>query len=153
MKRNYTASLPQPGRSQMLAQATTSRRFRARFLLVVLSLGAVLGVHWGLGKSQRVLAAAQTNTVIALTANNQILQFSASAPGTIVSTISVKGLQAGDTLVGIDYRPAKGQLYAMGVNGATGRLYTINPLTGAATAVGNGFALPQSPGASAGQDY
>ena len=153
MKRNCTTSLRQSRSSHTLAQATLTRRFRARFLLTILSLGAVMGIHWGLGKSERVLASAQTNTIIALTANNQILQFSAAAPGTIISTLSVKGLQAGDTLVGIDYRPAKGQLYAMGVNGSSGRLYTINPATGAATAVGTGFALPQSAGASAGKDY
>src|SRR5262245_11408918 len=153
MKPNRTNSLRQSRRSQKLAQATSSRHFRARFLLVILSLGVVLGVHRGLVKSERVLAAAQTNTIIALTANNQILQFRASAPGMITSTLSVKGLQAGDTLVGIDFRPAKGQLYAMGVSGSTGRLYIINPATGVATTVGTGFALPQSAGASAGKDY
>jgi hypothetical protein len=99
------------------------------------------------------MAAAQTNTIIALAANNQLLQFSAAAPGAIISTISLTGVQVGDTLVGIDFRPANGKLYAMGVNGPTGRLYTINLLTGAATKVGNGFALPQSAGASSGKDY
>jgi Domain of unknown function (DUF4394) len=144
MKRNHIASMRQSCGSQTLMRAS---------LLAILSLGAVLGLHWGLWKSERVLASAQTNTIIALTANNQILQFRAAAPGTIISTLSVKGLQAGDTLVGIDYRPAKGQLYAMGVSGSTGRLYTINPVTGAATAVGTGFALPQSAGAAVGKDY
>src|SRR5262245_23048451 len=153
MKRNCTASLRQSRKSDTLAHTTPSRRFRARLLLVTLSLGAALGVQWGLMKSESVLAAAQTNTIIALTANNQILQFNAASPGTIISTLSVKGIQASDTLVGIDYRPAKGQLYAMGVNGSSGRLYTINAVTGAATTVGTGFALPQSAGASAGKDY
>ncbi|HKQ75574.1 MAG TPA: DUF4394 domain-containing protein [Blastocatellia bacterium] len=153
MKRNCTASLRQSHGSHTLAPATSSGRFRARFLLVILSLGAALCVHWGMGKSERVLAAAQSNTIIALTANNQILQFNSAAPGTIISTLPVKGIQAGDTLVGIDFRPAKGQLYGMGVNGSTGRLYTINAVTGTATAVGTGFALPQSAGASAGKDY
>src|SRR5215813_9977357 len=153
MKRNYTTSLRQSRRSHKLAQATSSRRVRARFLLVILSLGAALGVHCVMGKSERVLASAQTNTIIALTANNQLLQFNAAAPGTILSTVSVKGLQAGDALVGIDFRPAKGQLYGLGVNGATGRLYTISLVTGTATLVGSGFALPQSSGVVVGKDY
>ncbi|MGH9936125.1 MAG: DUF4394 domain-containing protein, partial [Blastocatellia bacterium] len=153
MKPKYTASLRQSRRSHTLARAASSRRFRARFLLAVLSLGALLGVRWGQPESARVLAAAQANFIIALTANNQLLQFSAATPGTIINATSVTGLQAGDTLVGIDYRPAKGLLYAMGVNGATGRLYTINAVTGAATPVGTGFALPQSAGTSVGKDY
>jgi len=106
-----------------------------------------------MGKSERVLAAAPTNTIIALTANNQLLQFNAAAPGAILSTVYVKGLQAGDALVGIDFRPAKGQLYGLGLNGATGRLYTISLVTGTATLVGSGFALPQSSGVVVGKDY
>ena len=153
MKPKHTASLRQSRRSHTLARAASSRRFRARFLPVILSLGALLSVHWGQSERARVMAAAQTNFIIALAANNQLLQFSAAAPGTIISATSVTGLQAGDTLIGIDFRPAKGLLYAMGVNGATGRLYTINAVTGAATPVGTGFALPQSAGTSAGKDF
>jgi hypothetical protein len=99
------------------------------------------------------MAAAQTDFIVALAANNQLLQFSASTPGAIISATSVRGLKAGDFLAGIDYRPATGQLYALGVNGASGRLYTINPLTGAATPVGTGFTMPQSAGTGAGKDF
>src|SRR5262249_48748225 len=106
MNRNHTASLRQSCRLNKLAKATSSRRLRSRLLLVILSLGAVLGLHCALGENQRVLAAAQTNMIIALTANNQLLQFTAAAPGAIINTLSVKGLQSGDTLVGIDFRPA-----------------------------------------------
>src|SRR5262249_29552696 len=156
MKLNHTASLRQSRRSHRFAQANSSRRFRTRFLLVILAL-AVLTATWGgrpgEWRNGRVLAAAQSDFVVALAANNQLLQFSASAPNAIISATTVKGLNAGDSLVGIDYRPATGQLYALAVNGASGRLYTINPLTGAANAVGAGFTLPQSAGAGAGKDY
>jgi hypothetical protein len=122
-----------------------------------LALAAALTAIWdgrpGEWRNGRVLAAAQTDFVVALAANNQLLQFSASAPNAIISATTVKGLNAGDSLVGIDYRPATGQLYSLAVNGASGRLYTINPLTGAANAVGAGFTLPQSAGAGAGKDY
>jgi len=156
MKLNHTASLRQSRRSHRFAQANSSRRFRTRFLLVILAL-AVLTATWGgrpgEWRNGRVLAAAQTDFVVALAANNQLLQFSASAPNAIISATTVRGLNAGDSLVGIDFRPANGQLYALAVNGALGRLYTINPLTGAANAVGAGFTMPQSAGMSAGKDY
>src|SRR5215813_4998832 len=157
MRLNHTASLRQSRRSHRFARANSSRRFRARFLLVILALAAVLTATWGgrpgEWRNGRVLAAAQTDFVVALAANNQLLQFSASAPNAIISATTVTGLKAGDSLVGIDYRPATGQLYALAVSGAMGRLYTINPLTGAANAVGAGFTMPQSAGASAGKDY
>jgi uncharacterized protein DUF4394 len=157
MRFNDTASLRQSRSSHRLAQAISSRHIRARFLPVILALAAVLTAVWGVRpggwRDGRVLAAAQADFVVALAANNQLLQFSASAPNSIISATAVTGLKAGDSLVGIDYRPATGQLYALGVSGATGRIYTINPLTGAASAVGAGFTLPLSAGASAGKDY
>jgi Domain of unknown function (DUF4394) len=157
MRLNHAASLRQSRSSHRFAQSISSRRFRTRFLLVVLALAAVLNTIWGgrpgEWRNGRVLAAAQTDFVLALAANNQLLQFSASAPNAIISATTVKGLNAGDSLVGIDFRPANGQLYALAVNGASGRLYTINPLNGAANAVGAGFTVPQSAGAGAGKDY
>ncbi len=70
-------------------------------------------------------------TAVALTSDNMLVRFAAAAPGTVQGSVAVSGLQAGDSLVGIDVRPANGRLYGVG---RSGRLYTINPLTGAATA-------------------
>lgn len=70
-------------------------------------------------------------SALALTADNRLLRFSVSNPGNVIANTAVSGLQAGDTLVGIDVRPATGVLYGLGTSG---RLYTINPLTGAASA-------------------
>ena len=62
-------------------------------------------------------------------------------------TSTITGLFAGDSVVAIDRRPATREIYALGVSGAFARLYTINPVTGAATLVGGpGVALPQSVG-------
>ena len=47
--------------------------------------------------------------------------------------VKVRGLAAGDRLVGLDTRPATKQLYAMG---KSGQLYTVNAHTGHATKVG-----------------
>jgi hypothetical protein len=72
---------------------------------------------------------------------NEIVRFDSNAPGAIDGPNPVTGLVAGDELVGIDVRPATGQLYGLAVNDipATSnvvRLYTIDPDTLVATAVG-----------------
>ncbi|MEP6518752.1 DUF4394 domain-containing protein [Microcoleus vaginatus] len=84
-------------------------------------------------------------TAYALTPANRIVGFSLSNPGSVISDLPVTGLQAGESLLGIDYRPANGLLYGVG---SSNRLYTVNPMTGEASPVGNGeFAVPLTPGA------
>jgi len=74
--------------------------------------------------------AATVGDVVALTASNRLVSFDRAAPGTIRSNVLVTGLQSGENLVGIDVRPADGKLYGVG---STGRLYTLDAATGAAT--------------------
>jgi len=52
--------------------------------------------------------------------------------------VTVSGVATGQTLVGMDFRPATSELYALGYNpmNGEGRLYTLNLTTGAATAIG-----------------
>ncbi|MEG4960508.1 MULTISPECIES: DUF4394 domain-containing protein [unclassified Microcoleus] len=89
-------------------------------------------------------------TAYALTPANRIVGFSLSNPGSVISDLPVTGLQQGESLLGIDYRPANGVLYGVG---SSNRLYTINPRTGEASQVGSGqFAVPLTPGA-AGFDF
>jgi hypothetical protein len=77
-------------------------------------------------------------TFYAVTASNQLIRFEQPnrlAPvsaTTIIGTIT--GLQPGENILGIDFRPANGQLYALG---SASRLYTINIVTGAATQIGS----------------
>src|SRR5688572_33311879 len=79
---------------------------------------------------------ARSETIYALTASNQIFSFDSSTPGSTSSLVPVTGLTAGTSLVGIDFRPAvPGQLVGVGQVGTAGTVYTINFLTGAATAV------------------
>ncbi|MGK5079843.1 DUF4394 domain-containing protein [Janthinobacterium sp. HLX7-2] len=68
--------------------------------------------------------------VFVLTVSNKLLSFDRATPATIRTTATVTGLQAGENLLGIDFRPADGQLYGVG---STGRIYTLNGSTGAAT--------------------
>jgi hypothetical protein len=76
--------------------------------------------------------------VFALSADGtQLIRFASNAPGSS-TTLSIAGVTAGETLVGIDFRPQTGQLYAFGVNDAAdnGTVYIIDPQTGAASVVG-----------------
>lgn len=68
--------------------------------------------------------------VFVLTASNRLLSFNRDTPATIRTNVAIQGLQGGDSLVGIDMRPADGKLYAVG---SGGRLYTIDSASGAAT--------------------
>ncbi|MBL8268287.1 DUF4394 domain-containing protein [Steroidobacter sp.] len=59
------------------------------------------------------------------------------------TTLTIAGITAGETLVGIDFRPATGQLFAFGVNATTdtGTVYFLDPQSGAASVVGTAGAV------------
>jgi hypothetical protein len=84
-----------------------------------------------------------------LTTGNEIVTFSVNTPGATGTPVSVTGLQAGEDLVGIDVRPANGELYAVG---STSRLYVVNPGTGVATQRGEPLTTALS-GTSFGVDF
>lgn len=88
------------------------------------------------------------STILGLTTGNALISFDSATPGTVTNVGAITGLVAGDSVVGMDFRPATGQLYGLGVNGTTAHLYMINPTTAAATQVGGNITLPQSAGAS-----
>ncbi|HSD72562.1 MAG TPA: DUF4394 domain-containing protein [Thermoanaerobaculia bacterium] len=92
--------------------------------------------------------AARAETIYAVTSTNLLLTFDSATPGTAAS-VAITGLQAGENVVGIDLRPATGQLYALG---STSRLYTINTATGVATAVDGPFS-PALSGTAFGFDF
>jgi hypothetical protein len=76
-----------------------------------------------------------TPSGIALNATGtSLIRFRLDAPSA-VTTVAVTGLVAGETLVGMDGRPATGQLYGLGIDASadTGTLYLLDPQTGAAT--------------------
>lgn len=93
--------------------------------------------------------AAEAVTIYGVNTTNNLLTFDSATPGT-ASSVAITGLQAGESVLGIDLRPATGQLYALG---STSRLYTINPATGAATQVGSGPFSPALVGTSFGFDF
>lgn len=79
-------------------------------------------------------------SIHAVTASGHLLRFNAGQPQRILEKKPLAGLRAGDRLVGIDYRVAKGQLFGLG---ASGQLYRIDAATAAATPVGSPAALPE----------
>ncbi len=74
-----------------------------------------------------------TNPVAyAVDPDNQLLIFNPQRTTGMV-TKPITGLQTGEVVLGMDMRPATGQLYILG---SSNRLYTINMSSGAATPVG-----------------
>ena len=80
-------------------------------------------------------------TIFGVTAAGNLVRFSSATPGTLDVNVAITGLQSGETILGldtrpaslgVDARPASRQLYALG---STGRIYRLNPVTGAATLV------------------
>ena len=113
-----------------------SRRLRAAMVLGTATMGLMLSL------SMPAQAARTSLNVFATTTNNRLLSIEMrersffnrrSIVLSLKSSRAITGLTAGDTIVGIDFRPATGALIALAKNGGTGRLYTINTATGAAT--------------------
>jgi hypothetical protein len=110
---------------------TAARAHASRLkLALIAALAIALTLSASLAPSAR---AAFGSTVFALTTANTLLRFDSAVPGTILGTVAISGLQVGENLLGIDFRPATGQLYGLG---STSRLYTIDLTTGVATQVG-----------------
>ncbi|HSB10114.1 MAG TPA: DUF4394 domain-containing protein [Blastocatellia bacterium] len=80
------------------------------------------------------------NTVYAV-AGNALIFFDPATPGTVSTTIPITGLLMGESVVAIDFRPATGGLYGLGVAGTSARLLSIDRTTGAATAIGIAFTV------------
>ncbi|MEO7924306.1 MAG: DUF4394 domain-containing protein [Chitinophagaceae bacterium] len=88
---------------------------------------------------------------IGLTASNQLVALNANAPGTVIGTVTITGLPPGEKITDIDFRPATGQLYGLGI--MYGRIYIINPVTGVATVVGTSSFSPALTSPLAGMDF
>lgn len=88
--------------------------------------------------------------IYAVTASNQLIQFNAGQPQKILSRKALTGLAAQERLLGIDYRVAKGQLFALG---ASGQLYRINTGDGSASLIGTPSALPKEGATEWGVDF
>ena len=78
-------------------------------------------------------SAPNASAVLIVTTNGTALvRFDSASPGA-PSAVAISGMQSGETLIGIDFRPATGELYGIG---ATNRVYRLDYTTGVATQIG-----------------
>lgn len=89
-------------------------------------------------------------TIYAVDNNNTLITFGAHTPGTRVGQVGINGLAAGETVVGIDFRPLDDRLYAVT---SASRLYTVDLGTGLATPVGGGTITPALAGSTFGVGF
>ena len=110
---------------------------------VVVALLAALGF----GVAPQAQAA---HLMYATTTSNRLVQFAVADPCSITMEQKITGLQNGEDILGIDFRPATGQLYGLG---SSSRLYVIDPATAVATAVGAAPFATALEGSSFGFDF
>ncbi|NKE46066.1 DUF4394 domain-containing protein [Roseomonas frigidaquae] len=100
-------------------------------------LSAAIGFSVILGAA--ILAGpAKADPIVGVVGPRTLVGFDSATPDTFTTTLEVTGI-GNDTIRGIDFRPATGQLYALGQSGG---LYTVDTTSGAATAIGPGVPVP-----------
>src|ERR1700690_1681616 len=100
---------------------------RTCFARYVLALAAALAVAPGFKANAELVYGVSDQL-------DQLVSFNSASPGTLLSAVSITGMQSGEQMRGIDW--ISGTLYGLGDQS---HLYTINPATGAATQVGAAF--------------
>jgi hypothetical protein len=105
----------------MKKQTTVPRRCSRLFALLT---GAAL-----LGTAAPAFAA---ELLVGVADETKLVLFLSDDPDD-VKVVKIKGLQRREEILGLDKRPLTGELYALG---SSARLYTIDHLTGRATAIG-----------------
>ena len=95
-------------------------------------------------------SAASAELVYGVTDTQTLVSFNSGNPMDILSGVALSGLQQNELVRGIDFRPATGELFALG---SMNNLYTVNISTGAATVVGAGNFSPGLNGSSFGFDF
>lgn len=84
-----------------------------------------------------IASAANAELVYGVTQGQSLISFDSASPETVISGFAIQNLQQNEQILGIDFRPATGELYALG---SFSNLYTLDIGTGAASLVGSGFA-------------
>lgn len=81
------------------------------------------------------MAPARAELVYAVDSRAVLTTFDTDRPAAVMSMVVVRGLQPGENILGLDFRPSNNRLYALG---SYSRLYIIDPATGQASQVGEG---------------
>ncbi|MBF9142843.1 DUF4394 domain-containing protein [Hymenobacter properus] len=85
-------------------------------------------------------APSTTGQLLYAVSGGQLVSFYSDTPSLLRTSVLLGPLNAGESLVGLDFRPLTGELFALGYNptNSNARLYTVNLSTGAVTPVGSG---------------
>lgn len=142
----YYNALTQSNVAYFVANAGNSSNDNLYTINLTTGVATLAGLIGVLGQPIQDIAVAIDNTiptltgqlVYAVTSNNSLISFDSNNPSVVRSLVTISGLLGGQTAEGLDFRPATGELYALGYSSSTsrGQIYTVNPATGAATAVG-----------------
>ena len=115
---------------------------------LALTLSTVLAASLVSGGLAAIAAPASAATggalLYGLTTTNHLVSFRAGAPGTPITDVLVSG----ESLVGLDVRPATSELFALG---SSGRVYVVDPTTAALT--GTTGTVPTLNGTAFGLDF
>ncbi len=135
----------------------TVQKITTRFLKITLGLTLASMTFIGCEKNDDEVVIPPTPAAVrpdivfyGLTDDNRILKYNTKTAESSTGELPVSGLQFGERILSIDFRPATGQLYGLG---STSRLYTINLNTGAATAANAVQFTPLLNGALANIDF
>lgn len=88
--------------------------------------------------------------IYGVTTSDRLIRFSTADACTVTGELPITGLAPNETVLGIDVRPATGQLYALG---SSSRVYTVDVASGVASAVGSVPFSPSLVGSSFGFDF
>lgn len=110
----------------MKISPTLRRSALASSAVIALALSGCTAMQEGAGTPSK-------ETLQVVTDKLELLTLNAGQPTKVLKRVQLSGLAAGDTVVGIDYRIAKGVLFALA---KSGRLYTVDTATGVLKPVG-----------------
>lgn len=105
---------------------------------------------WSVGAITMVAGIAQAELVYGVTNTNNLITWDSGDSTDLLGGVAISGLMQNEQVRGIDFRPATGQLYAVG---SFNNLYVINTDSGVATRVGAGPFAPGASGSSFGFDF
>ncbi|MDO9597536.1 MAG: DUF4394 domain-containing protein [Azoarcus sp.] len=107
------------------------KRTLAALTLFAASVASVFAAP--LDARTEVEAALGRITLHAVTDAHTLISFNPGSPEKLTNTVALTGLERDEHILGIDYRVARGVMFALG---SSGRIFTVDLATGALTPVG-----------------
>ena len=145
--------MPNVLKTPLLPAAATRSLLVGTALLASISMGGCAWLPTWLGgpadapavqnhaqpEEARAEAIERKEVLVAITASHRLVTFRADRPEELLSRVPLTGLLPGESILGLDYRVARGELFALSTRG---RLLRINADSGFITPIGAGVKLP-----------